>query len=285
MTTLCKAVLSLAALLLASVPLAMAQGTYTQIDVPGAASTSVQGIDNAGDLVGFYTGTSDVTHGFLFSGGAYTTIDYVGGESTYLLGINNVGQIVGYANPGPIGFSYDIQTQVFTIIQYPGALSTYPLCINDAGTIGGYAGFHGQFGFALIGSRYRRIVPPGTNTTSVNAISDSDSFIGTFGNTTLQNFVFVNGKYGKITIPNAASAVVSGTNKRGNALVGAYVPASNVYAGFLYQNETFTELEFPGSTYGASTGINDAGTVVGLFFDTVGEHGYTWTPPTDARKK
>jgi len=35
-----KAVLSLAVLLLATAPLALGQGTYTQIDVPGSLTTS-----------------------------------------------------------------------------------------------------------------------------------------------------------------------------------------------------------------------------------------------------
>jgi hypothetical protein len=81
-------------LLIASVPLALAQGTYTQIDVPGATGTSGRGIDTAGDIVGSYlSGASDV--GFLLSGGVYSTIKYPGSELTFLFGINDNGQIVG----------------------------------------------------------------------------------------------------------------------------------------------------------------------------------------------
>jgi len=39
MTTIRKAVLLLTIFLIASAPLALAQGTYTQIDAPGAAFT------------------------------------------------------------------------------------------------------------------------------------------------------------------------------------------------------------------------------------------------------
>jgi hypothetical protein len=70
--TSCKAVLSLA-VLLATASLALAQGTYRQIDYPGAADTQVTGIDTAGDLVGFYN-ASGIDHGLLFNSGTYTTI-------------------------------------------------------------------------------------------------------------------------------------------------------------------------------------------------------------------
>jgi hypothetical protein len=69
-----KAVLSLAALLFATAPLALAQGTYTQIDVPGSILTFVSGIDTAGDIVGSYADPTSRRHGFLLSGGVYTTI-------------------------------------------------------------------------------------------------------------------------------------------------------------------------------------------------------------------
>ena len=69
MITIRKVVLLLAISLILSVPLALGQGTYTQIDEPdGANGTYVQGIDGAGDIVGFYTDASVTTHGFLLSG-------------------------------------------------------------------------------------------------------------------------------------------------------------------------------------------------------------------------
>src|ERR1700674_3268820 len=70
-----------AALLLATAP-ALAQGSYTQIDVPGAVSTVGLGIDTAGDLVGFYGDASGNVDGFLFSGGTYATIDPPGSTIT-----------------------------------------------------------------------------------------------------------------------------------------------------------------------------------------------------------
>jgi hypothetical protein len=94
----CKAVLSLAVLLIATMPLALGQGTYTQIDVPGAIYTECIGLDTAGDIVGAYGNASGTVDGFLLTGGIYTTVVYPGSTFTSLNGINDAGQIVGSGN-------------------------------------------------------------------------------------------------------------------------------------------------------------------------------------------
>ena len=85
-------------LLILSAPL-MAQGTYTQIDVPGSLATICSGIDSNGDIVGFYADDTTL-HGFLLSAGVYTTIDYPGAAETTLRGVNDAGKIVGFTLPG-----------------------------------------------------------------------------------------------------------------------------------------------------------------------------------------
>src|SRR5689334_15365375 len=81
-------------LLIATAPL-MAQGTYTQIDVPGAIQTQAYDIDTAGDIVGTYVDSSGSIHGFLLSAGIFTTLDVPGASYTGALGTNDVGQVVG----------------------------------------------------------------------------------------------------------------------------------------------------------------------------------------------
>src|SRR5438552_10549418 len=92
-----KAVCFLAGILIASVPLTLAQGTYTQIDVPGSAQTVSYGINFGGDISGWYVDARNNFHGFLLSGGTYTTIDYPGSDFTAFYGINNLSQVVGVA--------------------------------------------------------------------------------------------------------------------------------------------------------------------------------------------
>ena len=70
-------------------------GSYTRISVPGRLTiTDAQGINNAGQIVGYY-GDDSGLHGFLLSGGSYTRIDVPGSFRTFAYGINNAGQIVG----------------------------------------------------------------------------------------------------------------------------------------------------------------------------------------------
>jgi len=59
--------------------------------------TRAQGINDQGQIVGFYVDSSGATHGFLYSGGTYTTLDDpLGTGGTFAQGINDQGQIVGY---------------------------------------------------------------------------------------------------------------------------------------------------------------------------------------------
>jgi hypothetical protein len=79
------------------------KGNFTQIDVPGAASTSVYGLNDGGDIVGGYSdGTT--THGFLLRKGVYSTIDYPGATDTVAFDINNAWVIVGSYNGFSRGF-------------------------------------------------------------------------------------------------------------------------------------------------------------------------------------
>ena len=70
------------------------KATYTTLDVPGAAFTVAQGINNAGQIVGFTRCTT--FHGFVLSKGVFTTIDVPGSTETEILSINAKGEIVGF---------------------------------------------------------------------------------------------------------------------------------------------------------------------------------------------
>src|SRR5262245_62836905 len=73
-------------------------GVYSTLDDPSALDTFAQGINNTGQIVGYYVNVSG-THGFLLSGGSYTTLDGPpAATETSAEGINDAGQIVGYDN-------------------------------------------------------------------------------------------------------------------------------------------------------------------------------------------
>src|SRR5438445_424812 len=68
-------------------------GTYTTLDDPLAANgfdnpfaasgTVAEGINAAGQIVGYYADSNDDYHGFLYNGGIYTTLDDPQAFDTY----------------------------------------------------------------------------------------------------------------------------------------------------------------------------------------------------------
>src|SRR3984957_5435458 len=79
-----------------------AAGTFTNINslLPANFNSQAVGIDNAGDIVGFYMPTSATSIGFLDMAGVIPTIDPFGSAFTQALGINNFGEIVGFYTDG-----------------------------------------------------------------------------------------------------------------------------------------------------------------------------------------
>ena len=150
--------------------------TFTQIDVPGSIVTSATGINNAGQVVGFFQSTND--RGFLDTGGSFTQIDVPGAFDTIANGINNAGQIVG-------NFSNSTGTHGFldtggslTQIDVPGSSATNPTGINDAGQIVG--GFDMNHGFLDTGGVFTQIDVPGPFVTIVRGINDNGEIVGSF---------------------------------------------------------------------------------------------------------
>jgi uncharacterized membrane protein len=114
-------------------------GVFTTIMVPGFQFTGVQGINDAGDIVGSVSNSfpPPFSLGFLDVNGNYTFIDVGGNHFTEALGINNARDIVGNSTSG--AFLLDVNGSI-TTIELPGAGGTTH-GINDQGVIvGPYAG-------------------------------------------------------------------------------------------------------------------------------------------------
>lgn len=59
-------------------------GVFTPIDYPGAVFTFAGGINNAGEIGGWYLDSSFNFHGFLLQSGNFTTFDYPGYSNNYV---------------------------------------------------------------------------------------------------------------------------------------------------------------------------------------------------------
>jgi hypothetical protein len=70
-------------------------------------SPQALGINDLGDIVGFYADASGFQHGYIDDEGVFTTFDPTGSTNTTINGINNLGDIVGFytdANGDTVGF-------------------------------------------------------------------------------------------------------------------------------------------------------------------------------------
>lgn len=73
-----------------------ANGQYQQVDVPGSSTTSVSGINDAGELVGWYTTPSNgAFQGFVYVGGQFKTLSIQSATQITIHGVNAKGHITG----------------------------------------------------------------------------------------------------------------------------------------------------------------------------------------------
>lgn len=158
-------------------------GVYSNILPPGADSTPAMGINDKGDIVGWYGTISPeyTDHSYLLSSGKFTSIDYPDALSTFAMGINNKGEIVGdYSLTGPTawpgqgdGFLYS--NGKYTTIAYSGADATSLLAINDLSDIlGYYYDLLGSHPFLYHDGQFIPLDLPGT----VTGINDRGQIVG-----------------------------------------------------------------------------------------------------------
>src|SRR6516165_10389600 len=79
---------------------AASHGKYTTIDVPGATATNAISVNDFGVVVGSYTDTPGVSHGFIDRHGVFTTVNdpqagTASGQGTTVIAINEVGVLGG----------------------------------------------------------------------------------------------------------------------------------------------------------------------------------------------
>jgi probable HAF family extracellular repeat protein len=154
------------------------RGSYMTLSVAPAGVTVAQGINNAGEVVGYWNDRVK-DHGFLYSGGSYTAIgpNEGLGANDHAMAINNLGQIVG--SRGGIGwlFSGGIYSEL------PGGppLPPFPTGINDSSKIVGWVGsFEPQESFVLTNGVYNTFSVLGAMITEANAINNADEIVGTY---------------------------------------------------------------------------------------------------------
>lgn len=184
---------------------------FNSISAPGSADTFVQGINNAGQIVG-YSGDRS----FMENNGVFTQIVVPDGQlGTFARGINNSGQIVGdyfdsNANTN-IGFIYT--NGVTTAVANPNAVNGTVLSgINDNGhAVGYYIGAdHSFHGFMYVNGQITALDVPGSVSTQIEGVNNLDQVVGNYSDSGGKYHGFVATPVSPVPLPPSLALFFSG---------------------------------------------------------------------------
>jgi hypothetical protein len=248
---------------------------YTMLDAPAAAGVYVlSDMDNTGgtfpmgisgdSVVGYYTATNGVTHGFLYRGGTFTTLDdpeaggpysefyyYVTG-GTWAYGIEN-GNIVGdYTDSSGNVHGFLYEDSNYTTMDDPdatyaanGGWGTHLLGISG-GNIVGYLDIVGVPYGTTEGMLYNGIGYNSFYGNTANGIAGGN-IVGASGNSgylaagdfvSLDGTPYFTGSYVTLNVPGAGTTGANGI--AGNTFVGSYTDSSELSHGFIANIVTYT---------------------------------------------
>jgi hypothetical protein len=120
-----------------------ATGKFTAITPPGSANVTATAINNAGDIVGFYSAGSQ-TVGFLKKGGKFSTFTFPNSINTQPFGVNSADAIVGFyvdKDNATHGFLLEspLSKAKFTKIDDPNGIGNTTINgINNSGKMVGF---------------------------------------------------------------------------------------------------------------------------------------------------
>jgi len=257
--------------------------TFVSIDYPGqnVLFSAPLGINDHGQVVGYWQDTNGNVHGYFYDGTNYTSIDYPGAGSTKAVGINNAGVISGcYVTPSsyPYGFIYSNGT--FTQLNYPN--TPYGTCgqgINNNDEVVGFWGYY--FSFVYNNGAYTSFGYPGANVTFGYGINDSGQTVGYYqlvnAGEPFGFFYDGHGTYTTVNYPGTYASYAYGINNLG-VVVGYGSLNTGTSGGFLWQAGQFTVLDYPDLSPLLPYGINNNGQLVGQYFPSGEHHGFLATP-------
>jgi PEP-CTERM motif len=131
--------------------------------LPTNFNSQATGVNNSGDIVGFYQYNSVGTPLFsAFSdiGGTITPFQFPGSVDTQALGVNNLGEIVGdYVDTGGLMHGFLDNAGTFTMLDPTGSTATTINGINDSGTV---VGFYVNANGSTIGTEGTMVPEPST---------------------------------------------------------------------------------------------------------------------------
>ena len=250
--------------------------TITSYDVPGSTSTSIAGINDAGQFIGADT-DADGGHQFINSAGTISIIN-VPDAGISVSAINAAGQVTGiYTTSANVleGFIYSGGTLTgFTV---PGSEITIASAINASGQIVGSYRLGGFHGFLNTAGAITTLDYPGSSATFLTGINAVGDIIGNFvgGDGTSHAFLDRAGVF-SIAEPDGADV---GDGPAAINDLGALVGTDQNARGYLDYAGSISPVDVPGSDATFPTNINNAGQIAGYYADgdTGQYHGFLYS--------
>lgn len=203
-------------------------GQTNFFQAPNSTDTSLERRNSSGVNVGSFTPKgSTISDGFVTHGSKFQAVSFPPHLPTFLKGINSGGIIVGsYLGTDNHFDAIKLQNGKFTILRPPGAVDAFGSAINDSGVIVGsfFTGGVDSHGFVQQNGKIHVLDFPhevGFGGTTLNDISNTGAIVGSVwtGSDTRAAFIFLNGVFKTITVPNARLTEANGINAS-NVIVG-----------------------------------------------------------------
>ena len=252
--------------------------TLTTIEVPDRVATQSLGINDLGQIVGWYSSVD--LRPYLFDDGVFTFPGIA--LSALAADINDSGDVAGSASPAgyecngfpniSVGFLWTAAGDL-TAFEFPGLDArtcppdrTYANGINEARQIVGEfrpvsGGVHG---FLLDGGMFTQLDPPGATETLANGINDAGQIVGQFSDASgAHGFLLDAGTFTRFDAPGAIATQGEGINDSGQ-IVGSLSDGAGTH-GFLLDSGEFDHFDIPDATATVANGINNLGQIVGSF--------------------
>jgi hypothetical protein len=305
--------------LLLSLPLAgqTSPFKFVSVDIPGAVETHLRGVNNYGEIVGFYSTVLCYSpaqapvcnvHGFKILNGKVQKLDVPSAVSTAVMAVNDIGDVVGFYLTPPSatctagihhGFLW-LHTGLIKKLDYPGTgacggLWTVPMGINRAGAVvgtiwnpdsearpaGGFVWREGTFSVMNLGE-------PGNcySCTGVYGVANRGVIVGTawrvFGQIPMWTAYLKKGSVQSFFVRSQDDTWATAVNN-GIDVIGYGVYGSGWFISHMQLDPsvepTLIDMQYPGSLSTWPFGLSDQRTIVGAYRDDANAvHGFVATP-------
>lgn len=258
---------------------------YVAINFPGAASTEAHGINNFGEIVGFFNiGVANCQfgstlcrfHGFKLKNKVFTRIDIPGATDTRVLGLNDAGDVVGdyrTSDNNIHGFLLH-HTGALQKINQPGSNFTSASGVTNSLTVvgTGITGFRWKNGvFTKVDITNHAV---GGESETINGISNLGVIVGSLFRQDFQNawqkagsdldvYQRINGLDTLLNGVNGRDDVVGTAAVNGRGFVSFHVESNE--AGETNEKLKPIAIRFPGTSDTTPWSINYAQAIVGTF--------------------